>query len=125
MKAEIGKLRTRLHQMKKKAKAASSLQISKSAKQAKVERIVSELQQYLPKYIMDFIRGQIVRSQRMKTGVRWTISDKMLALSIFITAVRHIRLLENLLLCHRSVLCRELCKNLTSLLVSLTACLVQ
>ena len=83
MKAEIGKLRTRLHRMKKKVKAATSVQISKSAKQAKVERIVSELQQYLPKSTVDFIRGQIVRSQRMKTGARWTISDKMLALSIF------------------------------------------
>ena len=64
-------------------KAATSVQISKSAKQAKVERILSELQQYLPKSTVDFIRGQIMRSQRMKTGVHWTISDQMLALIIF------------------------------------------
>ena len=44
---------------------------------------MSELQQYLPKSTVDFIRGQIVRSQRMKTGVYWTILDKMLVLSIF------------------------------------------
>ena len=42
--------------------------------QAKVDRIVSELQQYLPKSTVDFIRGQIVRSQHIKTGVRWVIS---------------------------------------------------
>ena len=66
-----------------KAKAATSVQISKSAKHAKVQRILSELQQCLPKFTVDFIRVQIVRSQRMKTGVHWTVSDKMLALSIF------------------------------------------
>ena len=39
---------------------------SRPAKQAKINRIVSELQQYLPKSTVDFIRGQIVKSQCMK-----------------------------------------------------------
>ena len=39
---------------------------SRRAKQAKIDGIVSELQQYLSKSTVDFIRGQIVKSQCMK-----------------------------------------------------------
>ena len=45
--------------------------------------IVTQLEQYLPKTTVDFIRGQVIRSERMKPGVRWSLQDKMLALSIF------------------------------------------
>ena len=69
--------------MRKKLATGTSPKQRKNQKLANANRIVTELEQYLPKTTVDFIRAQVVRSQRIKTGVRWSLQDKMLALSIF------------------------------------------
>ena len=83
LRTEVGKLRTRVHRLKRKLITGTSPRQRKRQKLAQANMIVTQLEQYLPKTTVDLIRGQVIRPERMKPRVRWSLQDNMLALSIF------------------------------------------
>ena len=80
LKSQIKTLREWLQQEWNRKSEVKSLRLKNTLKC---------LKQYLQSDTMSFIESQVVMSQRSKSAYRWKMKDKMLALSIFFTAIKH------------------------------------
>ncbi len=82
LKRKIKKLQTSLWRLRKKSGEAETKKGPMTKKRAKVEHVMSEVQQYLDPTTYQFVQKQVEMAQKKNKGNRWTISDKMMALSI-------------------------------------------
>ena len=87
LKRDIQKLRTKLWRKEKKKKLTFK---------AEVDSLVLQLKKYLPQDTVNFIERQIILQHSAKTGRRYAISDKMLALSVFYQSQKAYKLLSKL-----------------------------
>ena len=118
---EVARLRTKVCRLKKQKKCSTTF----TTQDMHIKHIMSQLSSYLPDNTISFIETQIRMSKRSKHGKRWSISDKMLALSIFTTAEKHIACSPNYSVCRQSQPCLDHCGSLTCLLASVIRCLMR
>ena len=73
LRTEVGKLRTRVHRLKRKLLTGTSPSQRKRQKLAPANTLVTQHEQHLQKSTI--IRGQVIRPERKKTRVRWSLQD--------------------------------------------------
>ena len=87
LKRDVQKLKTKLWRKENKKKLTFK---------AEVDSFVLQLKNYLPQDTVNFIERQIILQCSAKTGRRYAISDKMLALSVFYQSQKAYKLLSKL-----------------------------
>ena len=87
LKRDVQKLKTKLWRKENKKKLTFK---------AEVDSLVLQLKNYLPQDTVNFIERQIILQRSAKTGRRYAISDKMLALSVFYQSQKAYKLLSKL-----------------------------
>ena len=118
---EVARLRTKVCRFKKQKKYSTHF----TTQDMRIKHIMSQLSPYLPDNTISFIETQIRMSKRSKHGKQWSISDKMLALSIFYHSQKAIACSPNYFVCPQSQPCLDHCGSLTCLLASVIRCLMQ
>ena len=82
LKKNLGVLRTRIWRAKQKLNSPNTGSVKKGA--SNITYVCSLVETVLPKQTADFIKSQIkINATKSKKGYRWSLRDKMFALSIF------------------------------------------
>src|SRR6218665_1958919 len=110
LKNEIVRLRNRLKRQAKKASNTFKCNsgFSRKPEAASCDRLIEELANHLPPSTVSFLKTQIKMGLVSKQGRRWTVDEKMFAMSIFfIKAENVINYCERFSVCHQKGLCSE------------------
>ena len=101
LKKTISYLRTRISCLKVSATPRSTKSV--------IHNVCQELDGLLPEETAKFVKSQIIANQRKsKSGNRWTLSDKMFALSIFYHSRKAYRILQKLFVLPSKTTLKEL-----------------
>lgn len=98
LKNEIMRLRNRLRRQTDRARNASKFNsgFPREQQAASCDRLVAELSKHLPPSTVSFVKTQIAMGLVSKHGRRWTVDEKMFAMSVFYQSRKSYKLLENI-----------------------------
>jgi len=98
LKNEIVRLRNQLRRQKEKDKQKSKYNSGLTRKQeaASCDRLIAELCNHLPPSTVSFLKTQINMGLVSKHGRRWTVDEKMFAMSVFYQSRKSYKLLQNI-----------------------------
>src|SRR6218665_1088860 len=98
LKNEIVRLRNRLRRLTEKDKCTPKCNkgLTRNQIAASCDRLIGELSNHLPPSTVAFLKTQVNMGLVSKQGRRWTVDEKMFALSVFYQSRKSYKLLQNI-----------------------------